>query len=230
MRTQSEFSVDILTHPVELREARLLHGERYLKAGYVDHLSPDGTIDDEWVSSSTYFGARDCSGAIVGVCRLIPNSDDRLLPVAQEFELDPTWVRWLHKFPPNAVAEVSALAVSETCGFSGGVRVIDALFGAMTCHSVDSGSPFWVAAVDKRVYRHLTRLHGFRFERLGPAKHYLGSMTVPVRLDLFAQLREYDALMPKKLDDFMIDLTGDEVRLQHDAFRTHETDREPAIV
>lgn len=230
MKTQSEISVDILSHPVELHEARLLHADRYIKAGYVDHLSPRGTIDDEWVVSSTYFGARDRSGVIVGVCRLIPHTPAVPMPVLRAFQLDPSARRWLSSFGPGELSEVSALAVAGGCGMSRGVRVIDALFGAMTCHAVETGAAHWVAAIDRRVHRHLTRLHGFRLEPLGPERHYLGSATVPVRIDLQAQLLEYNSLSPNKLDEFMIDLTGDQVRLRHEHGdrRTSRVDRRVA--
>lgn len=191
-----------------------------MRCGYVDHLEPDGTIHDEWVDSAIYFGARLKTSEIIGVSRLIPNVEELELPVTRAFELHNEWGLWLDALIPGSVSEISALAVGHGFGKLAGIRVVDALIGAMSSYAIVHDQPFLVAAIDRRVFRHLQRLHCLNLEVIGPERHYLGSTTVPVRIDVLAEVRKYEATNPKKIEHFLaatnteIDLTGERVRLR----------------
>lgn len=216
-----EVDVRILDSDNLLLAGRRLHAWRYLEAGYVAKLDPGGVIDDPWVDVSTYLGAFDGHEDMVGVVRVIPNTD-RGLPVTEDFELSALGQAHLARVPQSTLAEVSALAVKadETASRSG--YVAGALYRAAVQYSVVArGHTHWVAALDVRVKRHLIRRHGFLFEDLGPARTYLGSDTVPAILDLLGQIRHFALTAPEQNAYFLaglaIDLRGDRVWLEPDS-------------
>ena len=210
----SPVTVRLLDEPCEILAARRLHGRRYLEAGYVDRLDRGGVIDDPFVEVSDYFGAVGEDGQVVGVARLIPGARCEL-PVRDEFALHDHGRAALDAVPAHRVAEISALAVARNCGASKGSEVSKALYRAMYQHSlIVAGYTHWVAAIDVRVARHLVRRHGFLFENIGASRHYLGSETAPVLLDLYAQMRHF-ALVDHRGGAYfsaglVIDLRGDE--------------------
>lgn len=205
MTKRSEISVDILTHPDDIKRARRLQAQCYLRRHYVNEIQADGTIDDPWVDTATYFGARKSCGQIVGVSRLIPQPVRSQLPVHRDFDLDEYYDDWILQATPGGLFEVSALAVAPRCGFTGGRRVLDALIGAMSSYSLKAGAPYWVAALDAKVFHHLRRVHDANLTQMGPSRMYMGSITVPIRLDLLGQFADYDRRDPAKNAYFLRD-------------------------
>jgi len=218
LRPSTACRAEVLSSPADIDAARRLQAERYVAYGYVDRLSAAGVIDDPWASSAVYFGVRADDGRFVGVSRLIPAASCEQLPVAGAFEFNNPWADRLRAFEPSLVAEPSALTVCPTAWGSDGLGTVDALMGAMSTYSLAFGQRFWVAAIDARVLRMLRRRHGFRFETIGASRDYLGSLTVPVVLDLHDQVRAYDRQEPDKNEHFLtgleIDLTGEHVTIR----------------
>lgn len=214
MNTAPEFDVEVLVRQSDVLAARRLQALRYIDAGFVDDVGLDGAIDDPWVASSTYFGAVNALGEILGVSRLIPWDDWSGLPVFNEFEIDLEELKRFRALGSETAVEVSALAVTRGPGSRGG-RVAAALYRAMSQYSllVDHRVN-WYAALDSRVLKQLVRTHGFNFRPMGPARLYLGSLTVPVRLNLFEQARHFAKNSPSGNDYFAggieFDLTGPE--------------------
>ena len=205
MTEQSKFSVDILTHPDDIQVARRLQAQCYLRRQYVNEVEADGMIDDPWVCSATYFGARTSAGRMIGVSRLIPQRHNSLLPLHQDFELESSFGSWISAPIPGGLFEVSALAVAPNCGFVGGRRVLDGLIGAMSSYSIKRGTRYWVAAVDAKVFHHLRRIHRANLTKMGASRMYMGSMTVPVQLDLVDQFQAYQRCDPGKNAYFLRD-------------------------
>ena len=211
--------VHVLQDPGLIFEARRLQGERYVHAGFVDSLDPGGVVDDKWVDVATYFGALDmATGEVVGVSRLIPFGVDGL-PLLEAFELSSDGHQIMSEIVPAGLSEVSALAVSPAMTRFGSGRVANALYRAMYQYSVVGvGITHWCASLDVRVKAHLQNIHNFLFHEIGEPMEYLGSLTVPVTLDLLGQARHFAATAPERNQFFLaglvIDLTGDEVRLE----------------
>lgn len=214
----SPLIVRLLEEPDDILAARRLQGRRYLDAGFVDRLRSDGTIDDPYLRISDWFGVADAErSTVVGVSRLIRCTPFGL-PALDEFDISATGMKMLDGIAPDQVAEVSALAVARGYGAIRGGEVAKALYRAMYQYSLlEAKYTHWVAAIDVRVRRHLVRSHGFLFEEIGESRMYLGSETVPVLLDLYAQMRHY-ALVDQRGGQYfsaglVIDLTGDEPEL-----------------
>ncbi len=210
--------IQILNDPYLLLEARQLQGQRFLDSGFVGRLSRDGVVDDPWVAISTYFGALNENGEVVGVARLIPHTSLGL-PALLEFDLTRAGAKIVDEIPVGRFAEVSALAVMRGAGAFRSGRIANALYRAMYQYSVvTAGHTHWCAALDVRVKVHLMSSHNFLFEPIGSAREYLGSMTVPVTLDLLGQARHFAHTAPERnryfLSGLVIDLTGDEVELR----------------
>lgn len=195
--------VQMVDDPGDILRARRLHGARYLDAGFVATLDAGGVIDDEFVELSDYFAAFDESGAIVGTFRLIPAAKAQL-PILTDFELDAEAAELFAFLEPWALAEMSALAVARSSRARGG-EVARELYRAVFHHSlVVAGYSHVAAVMDVRVARHIARLHGSHFTPVGPSRHYMGSPTVPMVLDLHRQLRHYVAT-PSADSDFFLD-------------------------
>lgn len=214
----SEVTVEILRDEALILEARRLHGERYLEAGFVDELSSDGTIRDRWVSISTYFGAIAADGSVVGVARLIPHTWLGL-PALESFRLTASGAATVKQIPESRLVEVSALAVARGQSVSSSSRVAKALYRGMYQHSVvTAGHTHWCAALDVRVKSHLMNTYNFLFEDIGEVGDYLGSPTAPVVLDLLGQARHFAVTAPERNEFFLsgliIDLRRHEVRLE----------------
>lgn len=219
----SPLIVRLLEDPDDILAARRLQGRRYLDAGFVDRLRSDGTIDDPYVAASDWFGAEDVeTGTLLGVSRLI-GSSPLGFPAIREFELDAEWRHRIEAIAEERLVEVSALAIARAPGIGRSGLVASELGRAMYHYSLmKTGVDCWVAAIDVRVRRHLTRSHGFRFEDMGPSKHYLGSETVPVFLDLQAQMRRYLAEDPRRAAYYAEGLVLDLAALERQA---EEVDR-----
>ncbi len=212
-----DVSIRILDDPYLLLEARQLQGQRFLDSGFVGRLSRNGVVDDPWVAISTYFGALNEKNEVVGVARLIPHTSLGL-PALLEFDLTAAGEKIVDQIPRGRFAEVSALAVVRGQGVFRSGRIANALYRAMYQYSVvTAGHTHWCAALDVRVKVHLMSSHNFLFEMIGDARDYLGSMTVPVALDLLGQARHFAHTSPDRnryfLAGLVIDLTGDEVVL-----------------
>lgn len=210
--------VRLLEDPEDILAARRLQGRRYLDAGFVDRLRSDGTIEDPYLRISDWFGVADAEGrTVVGVARLIRHTPFGL-PAIDEFDISAAGTQMLESINAERIAEVSALAVARGYGAIRGGEVAKALYRAMYQYSLlEAKYTHWVAAIDSRVKRHLVRSHGFLFEEIGESRMYLGSETVPVLLDLYAQMRHY-ALVDLRGGQYfssglVIDLTGDEPEL-----------------
>jgi len=215
---KDDISIRILADPYLLLEARQLQGQRYLDSGFVGRLSRDHVVDDEWVGISTYFGAIDTKGTVVGVARLIPHTSLGL-PALMEFRLTQSGHKVIDAIPLGRFAEVSALAVARGQGVFRSGRVANALYRAIYQYSVVvAGHTHWCAALDVRVKSHLMNSHNFLFEAIGKPMDYLGSSTVPVVLDLLGQARHFAHTAPDRnryfLSGLVIDLTQDEVVLR----------------
>lgn len=219
MPGSEDFEIVVLTDADEIMAARRLHARRYVDAGFVDHLSRDGVIDDAWVDVATYLGARTSVGDIIGVSRNIPYTLERSLPVFGDMALfDERW-DWITDIDLNRTSEFSALAVAREAGIRTGRSISKALFRAMFHMSVVvDDHDYWFAALDQRVMRHLMKAHDFLFEPIGPPQEYLGSVTVPVVVDLVGQGRHYALTSPERHAYFMagveLDLTGDRARIR----------------
>ena len=218
VRRAPEVTVEVLVDPDDIRVARRLQARRYLDSGFIDHVDSSGVIDDPWVDVSIYFGVTNTVGEILGVSRLIPYTAEARLPVIEEFELLATERTRFEATDPATIAEVSALAVSRQAKLAGG-RVAAQLYRAMGHYSLlVDGRVDWYAALDSRVMKQLVRTYGFLFEPIGPPRHYLGSPTVPARLNLFAQARHYSLSSANRFelfaDDLEFDLTGPEPRVR----------------
>lgn len=213
-----EVTVEILTGGERLLQARRLQGQRFVDAGFVSALDSDGVIDDPWVSISTYFGAIDADGIVVGVARLIPNTLLGL-PALQEFELTAAGRNAVWGIEPSRLVEVSALATAKGQGFARSSLIADRLYRAMYQYSVVSaGYTHWCAAMDTRVKKHLVGSRNFLLlEEIGIPKDYLGSPTVPCLLNLLEQARHSALTSPSStgffLSGLVIDLRGEEVHL-----------------
>lgn len=201
---------------LEIEEARRLHGQCYLEAGYVSRLSDCGTIDDPWVIHSDYKVAVDeHTGQIVGTCRLI-NASVRGFPVFEHFEIADEALEIFASIDPETCVEVSALATSRQGAQNFAISA--ALYGAVWQSALLGGNAYMLATVDYRVYRILRRQFDFPFEILGTAQDYMGSMTVPVSMYLPRAIAEFrvkhrdeltffsGAISLSELDDLEIDL------------------------
>lgn len=213
-----QINVHVLQDPRLIFEARQLQGNRYLEAGFVEALDAGDVVDDKWVDVATYFGALDAATAeVVGVSRLIPFGPAGL-PMLEAFELTSEGAEIMADIVPAGLLEVSALAVSHSMSRFGAGRVANALYRAMYQYSVVGvGRTHWCASLDVRVKTHLENIHNFLFREIAEPAEYLGSLTVPVTLDLLGQARHFAATAPERNQFFLagleIDLTGETVRL-----------------
>lgn len=203
----------VVTGPEAILEARRLQAQVYLTVGYVDKLDPGGVIDDPWVDRSTYLAVFGSDERMLGVSRLIRADTVTDLPTLANFDIDDNYTSWLEELEPSQVVEVSALAVLPGVSFG---RVAEALYAEMSVHAiVDGRLQYWVAALDERVLRYLMLRNDNVFEQIGAAREYLGSLTVPVRLDLYEQVRHWAMFVPDKLEVFLrgaeIDIRGESI-------------------
>lgn len=166
----------------EILPARRLQGMRYLQEGYVDHLSPDGTIDDRYVEHSEYFVAIDPdTGDLVGTCRII-TSDTHSFPLLDHMRLDEQWCHTLHRVRSTDLAEVSALATER--GRSDHFLISGALCRAVIQHAlIETPRKYLLCVVDQRLLRVLNRAFGLGLLPVGPLQQYMGD-TLPAVLPL----------------------------------------------
>lgn len=199
----SPVTVRLLRDRAEILRARRLHGRRYLEVGFVDCLDAGGVIDDPYVEVSDYFGAFDAAETLVGVYRMIP-ATRAALPIFTDFELDEDGRRLFERLAPHQVAEMSALAVDRaSCARSG--EIARAMYRSFFHHAlVEAGYTHIAAVLDARVARVNARRYGSTFTAVGPAQFYMGSQTIPMVLDVLAQLRHY-VDCPSADSDYFLD-------------------------
>jgi len=168
----------------EIFLARRLHHDGYLRVGYISKPTPTRTIDDGYHKFSDYIiavylngsneNAR--SGEVVGVIRAVKNSPLGF-PVLNEFKIYLPFREWLRNVDKNRIIEVGALFTKP------GYSVARGLYRAMWQYSKARGDKYWLAAIDKRLFRVFTQRAHFYFDQIGLERLYLGSITIPAVLD-----------------------------------------------
>lgn len=173
----------------EILAARRLHHDVYLQHGFIKQTQPEGVIDDEFLPQSTFVVALDAAGAVVGVCRQIGPTRGGDLPVTKHFEIEPGPRSFLAEHVDECV-EIGSLAVESTRRahhrheISAGLYRFmwqDAMRGRATGRS---RIRYWLAAIDQGVLRLFRDRFKFNFVDIGTPRPYMGSLTVPVVLDI----------------------------------------------
>ncbi len=207
-RSGRGLSYELARDAAVLRQARELHGRVYLESGYVTELT-DGVIVDEHVEASTYFVAIDSEReSVSGVCRQISQHCAAGLPTLKHFDVDPAFMSLVQDLAPNAVVEISALAVDPVASRSRRVLAAE-LYRLMYRSSVSGGAHrLWVANIAPRMLDAFNRLLTCNFITIGRPTFYMGSETVPVALDLGAVWLHMQRVNPQAHAWFSDELPG----------------------
>lgn len=205
--------------PEEILFARRFHAERYLAEGYVDVISPNGTIDDPYVAHSTYYIAQhEITGEMVGICRII-DSDTHSFPMLDNMAIDPEWRHRLLATPSRQIGEVSALVTAR--GELAHYAISAALCREAFRRSLtETPRRYLLCIVDRVFLRVLNGVFRAGLTEAGPVQDYLGS-TVPtvvpideVVIDLRTRTDAFGDYFRADLDidtlaDAIIDLRAD---------------------
>lgn len=175
--------------------ARRFQARRYLEVGYVETLTADGMIDDQWVEHSQYFIAEDVlrDNRVVGTCRFI-HADPLSLPALTSFEIDPTWMEAFASEPFSQLYELGALAADSSYGFMS----VGALLYRETVRQfrADQRKAHFVAALDHRLFVTTRRFMNLPLQHIGKPAEYLGSLTVPAYLHVPTALKHLTEKRP----------------------------------
>lgn len=214
--------------PRDVERARQLHGRCYLEAGYVDRLSPMGTIDDPWVVHSDYkVAVEESSQEVVGTCRLI-RASVRGFPIFAHFDINDDAMEVFASVEPKSCVEVSALATARE-GMQN-LAISRALYGAVWQSALLGGNAYMLATIDYRLYRILRRQFDFPFELLGQAKDYMGSWTVPVAMYLPRAIAEFRRRHSEELAFFSGRISFEELERLEIDLRKQAVEFRPAVV
>lgn len=190
-------SLDIGHGETIKNKSQELHTKVYIEKGYVslDQLDKNGIFTDEYDDRSVYFFAE--NSLRDSTCRYITASKKdgiMSLPTAKYFAVDPNVIRHaagvdrLSSIAAKDVIEVSALASLQHGELKQGRRAeLDAtrlLYARILRDSLDKGHKLWLLNTHEELVRYLEVLLGKeQIHRLGEAKEYMGSPTVPVAIN-----------------------------------------------
>lgn len=178
--------------------AQELHTKVYLEKQYIepDELDDTGLFNDEYSDRATYILAE--SGRRRSTCRYISaNKKEGImsLPTARHFSLDAAEIQRaaggrLADIKPAEMIEVSALASVRLDGETkedSALRKLNTtwlLYSEILRESLDHGHRLWLLNTHEELVRSLEGLLGKeQIHRLGEARMYMGSVTVPVALN-----------------------------------------------
>ncbi|MEM9201139.1 MAG: hypothetical protein AAGC53_05750 [Actinomycetota bacterium] len=188
-------------------EARRLHAECYLDAGYVspEDIRDDGWIHDIWVPVSQYFAAVDSStDEVVGTCRAIRPSV-RGLPAFLETPIDAEAIEIFGEIDPNRCFEISAFA-TRRIGLQN-MAISAALYSAVMQLALAEDRAYLIALMDNRFLRIMRRWFQFPFESIGNASMYMGSTSTPVAMYVPRVVELYRDELPDSLAFFCGDIS-----------------------
>lgn len=159
----------LLDSDEQVREARRLQAQEYLRVGYVagdGALGDDGTLRpelDPWVAYSRHFGAVDPDGVVRATCRVIGGGAPWRLPTLELPGVDPSVRRVLERLPAEQLGEISALASDPAVG----PQYTRAVFRAVWLDALERGLTDWVMCVDRVVLRILRGMDERLFRIVG---------------------------------------------------------------
>jgi hypothetical protein len=178
--------------------AQELHTKVYLEKQYIEpeELDDTGIFSDEYSDRATYILAE--NGRRRSTCRYI-SADKKegimSLPTARHFSLDAAEIQEavggrLADLKSTEMIEVSALASVRLDGDTradSALRTLNTtwlLYSEILRESLDNGHRLWLLNTHEELVRSLEGLLGKeQVHRLGDAKMYMGSITVPVALN-----------------------------------------------
>ncbi|MCX6808173.1 MAG: hypothetical protein NTW50_00705 [Candidatus Berkelbacteria bacterium] len=178
----------------EIIPARILHHDRYLKAGYISTPSPSGMIEDEYVSNSIYFTCiESATSKTVGVIRLIFRTLPSNFPCLSEFNLYSEDRQIISSLDLSTTVEIGSLAEHP------GYKIAEGLYRFTWQYSKWQFLSYWFGSIDSRLLKYYLR-RGFPWKIIGEPRVYMGSETTPVMLDLAVLPNSLSQKSPRLFD------------------------------
>ncbi|USN53792.1 MAG: GNAT family N-acetyltransferase [Candidatus Nomurabacteria bacterium] len=160
---------------------RLRYEVYCLECKYLDvNNYPNRSEKDEYDDCSIHFIAiNKKTKNVVGTIRLIKRTN-RNLPIEHDFGISLNG-----SISSKKVVEISRLAVDKKFRKSSlkHPSIMLGLLKACYRYAEENGIAMFVAAIDQNVYNMLKKFR-FSFNLLGEPKHYMGSISVPVLIDI----------------------------------------------
>jgi len=156
----------------ETLEGLKLVNKRYCEKGYLPESEAGKPFEDKYIKHSLYIVAKS-SDKVVGVIRIVENSDDGL-PVLNEFEVDD---RYLNK-KQRTYVEIGNLAAEPGQGIASG------LYKAAYRYCIKN-IKIPLAAIGEDLMTKLIGKYwfsGIAYKQIGEPKFYIGGMCVPIML------------------------------------------------
>jgi len=161
----------------QIQEAKKLRHDVYLEMGYITQPFFDGIIPDERDEHSTYIVALMGGQELVGTVRSYPGPSFETLEVWKEnFFPNPEISELIEEVCKRKSVEIGALAVKKTAR---GRRISWGLYKALYLLFLMEKVNYCIAAIDLRAFKLLQWL-GWSIIEIGPAKYFMGSLTVPI--------------------------------------------------
>jgi hypothetical protein len=142
--------------------------------------------NDECTMFALYDGER-----TIGAIRIIdynPDVDFKTINDAQQGLLDIDDEGWelIEDINPNDMFEVGTIGLDPEYRIKRGegMHAVTQLYGVLFAYGAEHEKPHVLASFDERYLRRFERIYGPGVTRLGPAKMYMGSDTVPVLINL----------------------------------------------
>lgn len=159
-------------------EALRIEYEVFLKAGYISQNEFGRAVEYDKYPLSRFLVAL-VDGEAAGVIRLITDPTGPVgkmnLPTLKDFEVWPSAYETLRRYSPHEILEVGTLAITRK--YRGGDVIRELLYAVIT-ECLDRKIRCAVACIDEHFYKVLAR-RKLPFRQIGPARLYMGSMTIP---------------------------------------------------
>lgn len=187
----------------DIDSARRTVADTYLRYGYInpEDINDSGFICetlDPHVDDSVYFGFGK-SGVLAATSRLIEKNSLVEFPAIKDFGIDLKALEDL-ELDPQKFAEISALAKAKGVGKKEDIMHV---YAQMMRYSLETGHKYWLMSADVDLARKLKKVFGKKsFTELGQPRHYMGSETVPMAMDIHSSLQLYNKyFIPKWLKE-----------------------------
>ncbi len=189
----ADYTVERVSQPHYLRQARQLQASVYLDWGYITHdmVTGDGVMlsqhdpehehADYFVVTKRHLNHR----PVVATARQVtarPRRGHASFPVLRHLQLYSHRRAYLEALRPDQYVEISALA--RVAAEDENPLVSLSLYRYMWHHSLRQQHRAWLMACDARLYRRLRALFGAALVQIGPRENYMGSEVIPAMLDL----------------------------------------------
>lgn len=188
---RGNFSIKQTKNPLSQtwRDTVPVEGEVFKLAGYADpeELQVEyAPYEDVSVMSALYDGDK-----AIGEVRIIEYNPELGFKTTNDIDrglldVDEAGRELLDSLDPKTMFEVGTIGLDPAYRTTGDdpIHPVTQLYGIIFTYGMDNNKPYVIASFDAEYLHSYEGLSGDSLTRLGPAKDYIGSPTVPVLIDL----------------------------------------------